>query len=87
MTAPLSSVSTGFTSTTAAPAPSATNGRDAAGWTMPEVPTLAEQGLAGFEAYAWQGLVAPAAASPRHARCRATSSVRGPAGRRSWGTG
>ena len=39
MTAPLSSVSTGFTSTTAAPAPSATNGRDAAGCTMPEVPT------------------------------------------------
>lgn len=25
--------------------------------TMAEVPTLAEQGLAGFEAYAWQGLV------------------------------
>ncbi|MFC5479647.1 Bug family tripartite tricarboxylate transporter substrate binding protein [Massilia suwonensis] len=24
------------------------------------IPTLAEQGLAGFEAYAWQGLVAPA---------------------------
>jgi tripartite-type tricarboxylate transporter receptor subunit TctC len=34
--------------------------------TMPEVPTLAEQGLSGFEAYAWQGLVAPAAASPQH---------------------
>ena len=34
--------------------------------TMPDVPTLAEQGLAGFEAYAWQGLVAPAAASPQH---------------------
>jgi tripartite-type tricarboxylate transporter receptor subunit TctC len=32
--------------------------------TMPDVPTLAEQGLAGFEAYAWQGLVAPAAAPP-----------------------
>ncbi|HJV70159.1 tripartite tricarboxylate transporter substrate binding protein [Ideonella sp.] len=28
--------------------------------TFPEVPTLAEQGLTGFEAYAWQGLVAPA---------------------------
>ncbi|TSH92054.1 tripartite tricarboxylate transporter substrate binding protein [Verticiella sediminum] len=26
----------------------------------PEVPTLAEQGLDGFEAYAWQGLVVPA---------------------------
>ncbi len=32
--------------------------------TMPEVPTLAEQGLAGFEAYAWQGLVVPAGATP-----------------------
>lgn len=28
---------------------------------LPDVPTLAEQGLAGFEAYAWQGLVVPAA--------------------------
>lgn len=28
--------------------------------TFPEIPTLAEQGLAGFEAYAWQGLVMPA---------------------------
>ena len=28
---------------------------------FPELPTLAEQGLAGFEAYAWQGLVVPAA--------------------------
>lgn len=34
--------------------------------TLPDVPTLAEQGLTGFEAYAWQGLVAPAAASPQH---------------------
>ena len=33
--------------------------------TLPDVPTLAEQGLAGFETYAWQGLVAPAAASPQ----------------------
>ncbi len=32
--------------------------------TMSEVPTLAEQGLTGFEAYAWQGLVVPAAAPP-----------------------
>jgi tripartite-type tricarboxylate transporter receptor subunit TctC len=32
--------------------------------TMPDVPTLAEQGLAGFEAFAWQGLVVPASASP-----------------------
>jgi len=32
--------------------------------TFPEVPTLAEQGLAGFEAYAWQGLVVPAATPP-----------------------
>ena len=28
------------------------------------IPTLAEQGLKGFEAYAWQGLVAPAATPP-----------------------
>jgi tripartite-type tricarboxylate transporter receptor subunit TctC len=28
---------------------------------FPDVPTLAEQGLKGFEAYAWQGLVVPAA--------------------------
>jgi tripartite-type tricarboxylate transporter receptor subunit TctC len=28
--------------------------------TFPQVPTLAEQGVAGFEAYAWQGLVVPA---------------------------
>ncbi len=28
--------------------------------TLPDVPTLAEQGVAGFEAYAWQGLVVPA---------------------------
>jgi tripartite-type tricarboxylate transporter receptor subunit TctC len=31
--------------------------------TFPEIPTLAEQGLTGFEAYAWQGLVVPAATS------------------------
>lgn len=29
--------------------------------TLPNVPTLDEQGLKGFEAYAWQGIVAPAA--------------------------
>ena len=29
--------------------------------TMGEIPTLIEQGLAGFEAYAWQALVVPAA--------------------------
>jgi tripartite-type tricarboxylate transporter receptor subunit TctC len=28
--------------------------------TLPDVPTLAEQGLSGFEAYAWQGLSVPA---------------------------
>ena len=28
--------------------------------TFPQIPTLAEQGVAGFEAYAWQGLVVPA---------------------------
>jgi tripartite-type tricarboxylate transporter receptor subunit TctC len=27
---------------------------------MPEVPTLAEQGLPGFSAYAWWGILAPA---------------------------
>jgi len=32
--------------------------------TLKDVPTLAEQGLAGFEAYAWQGLVVPAGTSP-----------------------
>lgn len=31
---------------------------------MPEVPTLAEQGLPGFEAYAWQALVVPAGTKP-----------------------
>lgn len=31
---------------------------------MPNVPTLNEQGLQGFEGFAWQGLVAPAGASP-----------------------
>lgn len=32
--------------------------------TLPEVPTLQEQGVAGFEAFAWQGLSVPATASP-----------------------
>jgi tripartite-type tricarboxylate transporter receptor subunit TctC len=32
--------------------------------TFEQVPTLAEQGLAGFEAYAWQGLVVPAGTPP-----------------------
>ncbi|WP_457392608.1 Bug family tripartite tricarboxylate transporter substrate binding protein [Roseateles sp. P5_E1] len=32
--------------------------------TLGEIPTLAEQGLAGFEAFAWQGLVVPAGTSP-----------------------
>jgi tripartite-type tricarboxylate transporter receptor subunit TctC len=32
--------------------------------TMSEIPTLIEQGLGGFEAYAWQGLVVPAGAPP-----------------------
>lgn len=31
---------------------------------MPNIPTLAEQGLKDFEAYAWQALVVPAGASP-----------------------
>ncbi len=29
--------------------------------TFPDIPTLAEQGLTGFEAYAWQGLAVPTA--------------------------
>jgi tripartite-type tricarboxylate transporter receptor subunit TctC len=32
--------------------------------TLPDVPTLHEQGLKNFEAYAWQGLVVPAGTSP-----------------------
>lgn len=32
--------------------------------TMAEIPTLAEQGLKDFEAYAWQGLVVPARTPP-----------------------
>ena len=32
--------------------------------TMGDVPTLAEQGLPGFEAYAWQALVVPVATKP-----------------------
>lgn len=32
--------------------------------TLPNVPTLAEQGLADYEAYAWQGLSAPAGTPP-----------------------
>lgn len=31
---------------------------------LPDVPTLAEQGLPGFEAYAWQALVVPAGTKP-----------------------
>lgn len=34
--------------------------------TLPEVPTLQEQGVKGFEAFAWQGLSVPAAAPPAH---------------------
>jgi len=32
--------------------------------TMPDVPTLNEQGLKGFEGYAWQGLVVPTGTPP-----------------------
>ncbi len=32
--------------------------------TLSTIPTLAEQGVAGFEAYAWQGLVVPAGSNP-----------------------
>jgi tripartite-type tricarboxylate transporter receptor subunit TctC len=32
--------------------------------TFPEIPTLAEQGLPGFEAYAWQGLAVPSGTPP-----------------------
>jgi tripartite-type tricarboxylate transporter receptor subunit TctC len=35
--------------------------------TLPDVPTLSEQGLTGFEAYAWQGLVVPAGTSAEFA--------------------
>lgn len=31
---------------------------------LPDVPTLAEQGMSGFEAYAWQGLSVPAGTPP-----------------------
>ncbi|HTN26704.1 MAG TPA: tripartite tricarboxylate transporter substrate-binding protein, partial [Burkholderiales bacterium] len=31
---------------------------------LPDLPTLAESGLPGFEAWAWQGLVAPAGTPP-----------------------
>jgi tripartite-type tricarboxylate transporter receptor subunit TctC len=31
---------------------------------FPDIPTLAEQGVSNFEAYAWQGLVVPAATPP-----------------------
>jgi tripartite-type tricarboxylate transporter receptor subunit TctC len=32
--------------------------------TLADIPTLAEQGLTGYEAFAWQGLVVPAGTSP-----------------------
>ena len=32
---------------------------------MPNIPTFIEQGLSGFEAYAWQALVVPAATPPQ----------------------
>jgi tripartite-type tricarboxylate transporter receptor subunit TctC len=36
--------------------------------TLPEVATLQEQGIKGFEAYAWQGLVVPTATSPEQVK-------------------
>lgn len=42
--------------------------------TMSGVPTLAEQGLTGFEAYAWQGLVVPAGA-PKEAVARLNKAL------------
>lgn len=42
--------------------------------TMSDVPTLAEQGLTGFEAYAWQGLVVPAGA-PKEAVARLNKAL------------
>lgn len=36
--------------------------------TMSEIPTLQEQGIKGFEAYAWQGLVVPAATPPEQVK-------------------
>ena len=43
------------------------------------VPTLAEQGLKGFEAYAWQGLVVPArrpGPSPQLPKTQATGGTK-----------
>jgi len=42
--------------------------------TMSDVPTLAEQGLIGFEAYAWQGLVVPAGV-PKEAVARLNKAL------------
>lgn len=36
--------------------------------TLPEVATLQEQGIKGFEAYAWQGLVVPTATPPEQVK-------------------
>ncbi|MDD2545679.1 MAG: tripartite tricarboxylate transporter substrate binding protein [Burkholderiaceae bacterium] len=42
--------------------------------TMPEVPTLSEQGLKGFEGYAWQGLVVPTG-TPAEATAKFSSAL------------
>ena len=42
---------------------------------MPEVPTVAESGLPGFEAYSWAGLVAPAG-TPAEVVARLNAEVR-----------
>jgi tripartite-type tricarboxylate transporter receptor subunit TctC len=55
------------TSTRARSAPSAWPARSDS--SLPQTPTLIEQGVAGFEAFAWQGLVAPGARMTPPYRC------------------
>ena len=43
---------------------------------LPEVPTLIESGIKGFEAYAWQGLLVPKG-TPRPVIERLSESLRG----------
>lgn len=44
--------------------------------TLPDVPTLDEQGLKGFEAYAWQGIVAPSA-TPKDRIAKLSDALQG----------
>ena len=48
---------------------------------MPEVPTIAEAGLPGYELLAWYALFAPAATSPDVVRALQREVVKGLAGR------